>query len=72
MPESDRILAQRMTERVSKRIQVRTLRRKLAGLGPLGAVLAQTGRFDVVERLFVGNRRLRHLLDRIVFPAERR
>lgn len=67
MPEADRIRAQRMTERASKRIQVRTLRRKMAPLGPLAGVLAQAGRFDAVERLFIRNRRLRRFLDRLVF-----
>jgi radical SAM superfamily enzyme YgiQ (UPF0313 family) len=72
MPEADRIKAQKMTERASKRIQVRTLRRKWAALGPLGALAAQAGRFDFVERAFVGNRVLRRFLDRLIFRAGRR
>ena len=70
MPEADRIEAQRLTEAISKQIQVRTLQRKLAGWGPLGTLAAQAGRFDAFERLFVRNRRFRRLLDRVVFGLE--
>jgi radical SAM superfamily enzyme YgiQ (UPF0313 family) len=69
MSEADRIKAQKMTERASKRIQVRTLRRKWAALGALGALAAQAGRFDFLERAFVGRRGLRRFLDRVIFRA---
>lgn len=73
MPERDRVIAQQRTARVSREIQVRTLERKLAHWGPLGKLAAQAGRFNLMERLFVRNRGLRRVLDRLVFsPPPRR
>ena len=73
MPEQERIIAQQRTARVSREIQVRTLERKLARWGPLGKLAAKAGRFNSMERLFVRNRRLRRVLDRLVFnPRARR
>jgi anaerobic magnesium-protoporphyrin IX monomethyl ester cyclase len=69
MTEAERIAALRMTERASKEIQVRALRRKLSRLGPLGTLIAQAARFDVAERLFVRHRRLRRFLDRLMFRS---
>jgi len=67
MPERDRILAAKLTADASKRIQVRTLQRKLRGWGPLGTLAAQAARFNTLERLFVRNRPFRRILDRVVF-----
>jgi radical SAM superfamily enzyme YgiQ (UPF0313 family) len=67
MPAADRRKALAMTVRASKDIQVRTLKRKLARWGPAGALAAQLGRFNVVERLFVRNRSFRRVLDKVVF-----
>ncbi len=48
-----------------------TPQRKLARLGPLGTVMAQMARFDWAERLFIGSRLPRRLLDRLMFgPTE--
>ncbi len=69
MPEEDRLLALKMTERASKDIQVRALRRKLASLGPLSGIAAQAARSDALERFFVRHRRFRQILDRVVFRA---
>lgn len=69
MPESDRIIAQRRTEAVSKAVQVATLKRKLARFGPVGGLMAQAGRFDWAERLFIGTRLPRRLLDRLMFGS---
>ncbi len=69
MPERDRILAQKMTSEASRQIQVRTLERKLERWGALGKLAARAGHFNFVERLFVTNRPLRDLLDRVVFGS---
>ena len=71
MPAADRYHAQRLTEAASKRIQVRTLQRKMAHLGPIGTLLSQAGRSDFLERNFIRNRRLRQITDRVVFRGLR-
>lgn len=67
MPVADRLRALEMTVQASKDIQVRTLKRKLARLGPLGSMAAQLARFNLLERLFVRNRRFRRVLDKVMF-----
>jgi len=63
----ERLQALQETERVSKRIQVEALRRKLAGLGPLAPLAAQLGRYDLFERAFVQHPWLRRVADRVLF-----
>ncbi len=70
MPLKDRIVARRLTGRASRQIQVRTLKRKLARWGPVGLLAAQAGNFNFLERLFIRNRRLRTLMDRLIFHSE--
>ena len=67
MPVADRVKALQMTVKASREIQVKTLKRKFAKLGPLGQLLAQAGRFNVIERLFVRNRAFRKVLDAVMF-----
>jgi radical SAM superfamily enzyme YgiQ (UPF0313 family) len=67
MPLKDRIIARRLTGRASRQIQVRTLKRKLASWGPIGLLAAQAGNFNFLERLFIRNRRLRSVMDRLIF-----
>jgi anaerobic magnesium-protoporphyrin IX monomethyl ester cyclase len=69
MPEADRVRAQIMTSRASRAIQVRTLERRLARFGALGKLAAQAGRFNALERAFVGFRPLRNVLDKVMFSA---
>jgi hypothetical protein len=59
-----------MTARASREIQVRTLRRKFSRWGPIGSLAAQAGNFNFLERLFIRNRRLRTLMDRLIFNSE--
>jgi hypothetical protein len=67
MPAKDRIIAKRMTAQASRQIQVRTLKRKFSRWGPIGSLAAQAGRFNFMERLFIRNRRLRSVIDRLIF-----
>jgi radical SAM superfamily enzyme YgiQ (UPF0313 family) len=70
MTEAERIRALQMTERASRDIRIRALRRKFSRLGPMGALIAQAGRFDIAERLFIRHRRLRRFLDKVMFGSE--
>jgi radical SAM superfamily enzyme YgiQ (UPF0313 family) len=67
MPAKDRMIAQRITARASRQIQVRTLKRKFSRWGPIGTLAAQAGRFNFLERLFIRNRALRTVMDKVVF-----
>lgn len=71
MPEADRVRAQIMTARASRGIQVRALERRLARFGVAGKIAAQAGRINALERLFVGFRPLRRVLDRVMFGGRR-
>jgi len=71
-PESERLEAIRRTDRVSKDIRVATLRRKFQRLGILAPLLAEVGRYEVMERLFIRCRVLRSLLNRLLFGMPRR
>ena len=69
MPKSDRRKALKMTVRASHDIQVATLRRKLTPRfgSQLAGIMAQAGRFNILERLFVRNRLFRKVLDKVMF-----
>ena len=67
MPEADRYRAIKMTEKASRTIQVRTMRRKLARFGLVGRIAALASQFNAMERLFVRHRNFRRFLDHIVF-----
>ena len=67
MSYKDRVLALARTERVSKRIQVRAMERKLSRWGFVGWIIAQCARYDSIERRFIANRFLRAVLDSFVF-----
>jgi radical SAM superfamily enzyme YgiQ (UPF0313 family) len=69
MSAADRIKALHMTMQASRAIQVRTMKRKLAKFGLLGAVAAQAARFNCMERLFVRNRHFRKVLDTVMFKG---
>jgi radical SAM superfamily enzyme YgiQ (UPF0313 family) len=69
MPEADRVRAQQITASASRDIQVRALERRLARFGVAGRLAAQAGRVNALERLFVGFRPLRNVLDRVMFGA---
>lgn len=67
LSEKERIRALKITERVSKDIQVNTIKRKLSRFGPIAGLLSQVGRFDAFERLFVRNRIFRKITDLFFF-----